>query len=261
MELRRYLRIVRRRLLLIVAIVAAAAAAGYIVTPKSKTYTASTTLYVGARSINIDPRSGQVSGERVAGFDRLIRTFNVMITSRSVVNAAVSDASVRRSAGAVAADIKAEQVPSTNLIQLSVTDADPAAARGLANAISDAFVKQINAFEPGTTPTGGQTDPASQVISVYQRAALPSTPNSIGLARNVALAALFGLIAAGALVALLEALDISIRSPEDVERRLELPVLGVVPALGNQLPVTPALRVRGLPTRRQPSRQGGSPVA
>jgi capsular polysaccharide biosynthesis protein len=235
--------------------------AGYIITPKTNTYTATTTLYVGTRSINIDPRSGDVSGDRVAGFDRLIRTFNAMITSHSVVSAAVDDASVRRSPEAVSAETQAEQLQGTNLLRLSVTDEDPATARGLANGISDAFVKQINQFEPGTTPAGGQTNPANQVISVYQRAGLPVAANSIGLARNVALAALFGLIAAGALVALLEALDISIRSPDDVERRLELPVLGVVPALGNELPVTPALRVRGLPTRRQPSSQGGPPVA
>ena len=50
MELRRYLRIVRRRLLLIVAIVVAALAAGYFITPRGHTYTGTATLYVGSRS-------------------------------------------------------------------------------------------------------------------------------------------------------------------------------------------------------------------
>jgi non-specific protein-tyrosine kinase len=261
MELRRYLTIIRRRLLLIVAIVLAAAAAGYLVTPKTKTYTASTTLYVGTRSINIDPLSGQLSGDRVAGFDRLIKTFDVMITTPSVVNAAVNNAAVRRTPGAVVGGTTAEQLPGTNLIRVSVTDQDPATARALANGISDAFVKQINQFEPGSTQTSGTSNPANQVVSVYQRAGLPGVSNATGVARNVALAALFGLVAAGALVALLEALDISLRSAEDVERRLELPVLGVIPAVGHDLPVTPPSRAGRMPAIRESPTERGTPVA
>lgn len=261
MELRRYITIVRRRLLLIIAIVLAAAAAGYLITPKTKTYTATTILYVGTRSININPLSGDLSGDRVAGFDRLIKTFDAMMTTPSVVNAAVNDVAVRRTPGAVASKTTAEQVPGANLIQLSVTDNDPATARALANGISDAFVRQINQFEPGSTQTAGTSNPANQVVSVYQRAGLPATPNATGLVRNVALAALFGLVAAGGLVALLEALDISVRSAEDVERRLELPVLGVIPALGKELPVTPPSHGRTLPVMRQPPTQRGTPVA
>src|SRR5207237_8891782 len=119
-----------------------------------------------------------------------------------------------------------------------------AAARGLTNGVSEAFVQQIKRFEPSNTD-------ADQIASVYQRASLPG-PNPSSLPRNLALAGLFGLLVAGALVALLEYTDISLRSSEDVERHLELPVLGVVPALGDQLPVPAAKRVRNLPSRRQP---------
>jgi capsular polysaccharide biosynthesis protein len=247
MELRRYLRIVRRRLLLIVVIVAAALAAGYFITPRAKTYTATATIYVGSRSINIDPNSGDVSGQRVQGFDRLITTFNEMIRSRSVARDAVARGQVDRSADAVSGATKAEQITNTNLISVSVTQDDPAAARGLANGVSDAFVQQIKRFEPSNTG-------ADQIASVYQRASLPG-PNASSLPRNLALAGLFGLLVAGALVAILEYTDISLRSSEDVERHLELPVLGVVPALGDQLPVPTATRVRNLPSVRQPQAQ------
>ena len=51
MELRRYLSILRRRLLLILAIVVAALAAGWLITPRTHQYTASSTLYVGSAAI------------------------------------------------------------------------------------------------------------------------------------------------------------------------------------------------------------------
>jgi capsular polysaccharide biosynthesis protein len=253
MELRRYITIVRRRLPLVVAVLIAALAAGYLITPKAKTYTASTVLYVGSRSISVDPRSGQVSGDRVIGFDRLIKTFSAMIQSEPAAKAAIDDASVNRSVGTVNGETKAEQVENTNLIRVSVTDTDRATARALANSISDSFVQQVNQFEP-------RDQPADQVLSVYQRAGLPGAPNSRGLARNMVLAGLLGLVAAGALIALLEYLDISLRSAEDVERQLELPVIGVVPALGNELPASGPAKARSAAPRR-PTRASGSPVA
>jgi capsular polysaccharide biosynthesis protein len=244
MELRRYLRIVRRRLLLIIAIVVAALAAGYFITPRAKTYTATATIYVGSRSISLDPQSRDVSGERVQGFDRLITTFTEMIRSRAIARDAVESGQVDRPAAAVSGATTAEQIENTNLIRVSVTQDDPAAARGLTNGVADAFVRQIKRFEPSNT---GE----DQIASVYQYATLPG-PNPTSLPRNLALAGLFGLLVAGALVALLEYTDVTLRSSEDVERHLELPVLGVVPALGDRLPVPTAKRVRNLPSQRRP---------
>lgn len=255
MELRRYLSIARRRALLILAIVGAALAAGYLITPREKTYTATSTLYVGSRSIDIDPRSGQVSQDHALGLDRLIKTFQEMIRSEPVASGAVRRTEVDRSVGEVVGGTSAAQVTGTNLILVSMTDRDPAAAAALSNAVSASFVNEIRSFEPRD-----QNDTADQVVSVYQNAGVPGVPNSSGLARNLVLAGLFGIIVAGAVVALLEHLDISLRSSDDVERHLELVVLGVVPALGDHLPTPPAARIEGLEHIERATTRQGSPV-
>jgi capsular polysaccharide biosynthesis protein len=252
MELRRYLSIVRRRLLLIIAILVAALAAGWLITPQADSYTASSTLYVGSTSIDVRPYSGEVTGDRVVGFDRIIKTFTALLPSQTVTRAGVEEAGVDRSAASVSAATTATQVENTNLVQLSVTDRDPRVARALANGVSDAFVEQINEIEPGDEP--------NQVISVYEPAKTPSAPDPSNLLRNLALAGLLGLVIAGSVLALLEHLDISFRSVDDVERRLELPVLGVIPALGNNMPVPPAARVQGPPID-DPTQERGVPVA
>ena len=54
--------------------------------------------------------------------------------------------------------------------------------------------------------------------------------------RNFVLATLFGIVCGIALVLLIDYLDVSLRSAADVEKRLELPVLGVIPALGGDAP-------------------------
>lgn len=69
-------------------------------------------------------------------------------------------------------------------------------------------------------------------ISIVDRAVPPSQPSKPDLFINLALAALFGL-ALGVVGALgLEALDETVATPDDVESKLGVPVLGVVPLLG-----------------------------
>ncbi|MCI0636213.1 MAG: hypothetical protein L0206_20215, partial [Actinobacteria bacterium] len=139
MEVRRYLSIVRRRALLILAIIAASIAAGYLVTPKTKTYTTTSTLNVGLREIDIDPRSGQLNANYTQGVDRLITTFLEMLKTSRVSRAAIEHTGVERTTGEVRGSITALQPPFTNLISLSVTDRDPATARALANGIAESF--------------------------------------------------------------------------------------------------------------------------
>jgi capsular polysaccharide biosynthesis protein len=47
--------------------------------------------------------------------------------------------------------------------------------------------------------------------------------------RNLIIGALFGLVLSVTVVLLLNYLDVTVRSPEDVERRTGLPVLGSIP--------------------------------
>ncbi|MCU1428685.1 MAG: Chromosome partitioning protein, partial [Actinomycetia bacterium] len=163
MEIRRYLSIVRRRLLLIVVILIAALGTGFVITPRDHNYTATSTLYVGSRAIDVNPTSGQQSGDRVAGLDRLIATFTALLPTRPIAQAAVTATKVARSPDQVAGSTSAKQVVNTDLISVSYTDRDPAVSQLLANAVAASLVAQIRAFEPRDSKAA-----AGQVVSVYQ---------------------------------------------------------------------------------------------
>ncbi len=264
MEIRRYVLIVRRRWPLVILIVVAALASGFLITNRTNTYTATSTLYVGSRSIDIAPQSGQVSGDRVAGLDRLIATFTELARTRPIAAAAGRRAGVPLLPGEILVGTAAAQVPTTNLIRISFTGRDPGSTQAVANAIATSLVDQVRNFEPRDSEV--QTD---QVLSVYDQAGFPAVPNPSELPRKLALSGLFGLIAAAALLALLEYLDVTLRSTDDAERQLGLPVLGVVPSLGDELPITPVVAVHdgARPSRAGPlwsakratTREGASP--
>lgn len=68
-------------------------------------------------------------------------------------------------------------------------------------------------------------------ISIVDTAKPPEAPSKPNMLINLALAALFGLGFGVVAALVLEALDETIASPDDVEKKLGIPVLGVVPLL------------------------------
>jgi capsular polysaccharide biosynthesis protein len=224
-ELRRYVSILRRRVPLIAVTVVLAIAIAWVRTPKTAYYTANSTIYVGYRQFTT--AQGGLSSDVLSGVGRLTATFAQMIHSEPIATDAVERSGIQRSASAVVGATAVGAVEGTQLLRLQVTDQNPVVARDLANAISDAFVEKVQHFEP-TAPAGEGTVPSLPAY-VFEKAKLPTSPAPIGLARNVAVAGLFGLLATASVAFLLEYLDVTIKNPGDAERRLELPVLGVIP--------------------------------
>lgn len=240
MELRRYLTVLRRRWLLILVSAVCGMVAAYLTVPSGSTYTAETTIYVGNRQFVAD---GALSADQTQGVERVASTFAVMIPSEPIARDAVQRTGIDASSAGVARRTVAAVIPGTSLIGISYSDADPARARALTNAISDAFVEKVQTFEPGTV--GGEGEVPSLPAYVFARADLPVVPEGKGAVGRLITGAVFGLVLAAGLVFLLDYLDITPRSAEDLERHLGLPVLGVVPVLS----AASAQRTIGLPRR------------
>ncbi|WP_417231452.1 GumC family protein [Brevundimonas sp.] len=89
--------------------------------------------------------------------------------------------------------------------------------------------------------TGGVT---TNNISIVDRADPPSKPSSPKLLINLAIAMLLGIGFGGMAAFVLEALDESLATPDDVEAKLGIPVLGAIPLLAKG--ETPAAAIANL---------------
>ena len=76
---------------------------------------------------------------------------------------------------------------------------------------------------------GVASDAQSNNVSVVDRALLPGEPDSPSLVNNLMIAAALGLAAAAGCIGLIEVLDDTFKTPEDIEERLGLTVVGVIP--------------------------------
>ena len=219
MELRRYLLLLRQRLVLVVLSVVAGVAGGYLVSNNTPIYQATTSIYVGSR----EP-SG-LSSTDIIQLDRIIATYAAMVKSSPVAQGAIQASHAPRAAGQVAAETSAFVVANTNLITITVADTDPAVAQSLANGVALSFIAQVQNLAARSGPAAA-TAPS---VSVFQQAGLPGAPLPTSQKRNLALGALFGLVVSVAAVLLIDYLDISIKSAEDLEHHSDLPVLGTIP--------------------------------
>jgi capsular polysaccharide biosynthesis protein len=122
---------------------------------------------------------------------------------------------------------RAEPVVDSDQIRIDVDDPDARRAEQLSLAIADVYTRQHNAAEQGKLREErvilSTLDRPNQAILIW-----PQT-NII-----VPAAALLGVLMAGLIVLVMIYFDDAIRSPNDVQRYLELPVLGTVPRFRTQ---------------------------
>ncbi len=91
-------------------------------------------------------------------------------------------------------------------------------------AIYNSLLQRLN--EVGVTGGTGANN-----VTVVDRAEVPTSPFKPDLRQNLMVATLLGLIGGIALAFFLEYLDDTVRTPEDMEKLTQLPVLGVVPRM------------------------------
>lgn len=223
-DLRGYVRVLLKRKWWFVSGLVVSLVAGLAITAlTTPVYHAQASLFVGQRQISTAQLPLGVAVTNLS--DDLVRSYAQIIDSRSIAQRAISDGGLDMTPGRVVAGLQAVPIVDTQVIRIVYQDSNPAVAERVANAVARAFASEIDQLE--STLPGGQ--PAIQV-SIIDPAVAPSSPVSPVPARNMALALVLGLLFGGGLAFLVEYLDQTVKTRQDLER-LGLPALGGIPAL------------------------------
>ena len=224
LDLRDMIRLVRRRLWILILACVLAGAAGYVVTAFAMTpiYQASALLIVNKADASGTSQGSQpITYNDILMTQKLVKTYSIILQSDTVLTQVIGSLGLDTSPAALKKQISISGVNDTEVLKITVSSPDPVEAAVIANEIvAKAPDEIIRTAKVGSVET-------------VDSARIPSRPYKPSLPRNVAMAAFLGLAVAAGIIFLVEYLDNTIKSDEDVRQRFGLPVLGILPVQRN----------------------------
>jgi non-specific protein-tyrosine kinase len=183
-------------------------------------YTATLTMYVssqGGETTSAAYQGAQLSQQRVTSYVELV-------SSRRVSEDVVGQLRLPVTPDELAKHVTATSTLDSVLIDVAVVDTSPQRAAEIANRVGTVFTRLVDELER-PVQVGA---PQAVTVRVVQPAAVPITPSSISLPIALALGLLVGVgVGVGAALGR-NALDISVKSPEELRDAARAPNLGTI---------------------------------
>ncbi|MFB3170030.1 Wzz/FepE/Etk N-terminal domain-containing protein [Neobacillus sp. 179-C4.2 HS] len=155
---------------------------------------------------------------------QLINTYNVIIKSPAILDKVSDELKLDMTAAELNEKVTVGSEKDSQVVNISVQDADAALAASIANKTADVFQTEIVKIMNVDN------------VSVLAKATVlenqsPIKPQPL---LNVAIAIVVGLMAGVGLAFLLEYFDNTVKNEQDIEKILGLPILGVIATIDNQ---------------------------
>lgn len=218
LDLRDYLRILRRNMLLVVAsillgILVGGGASVFI----KPTYTSETQLFVATQS------SGSVADlQQGNSFSQArVQSYVKTVATPVVLQPAIDTLGLNTSPSELAKRVNASTDLNTVLITISVADESPVQAAATAEAVAASLIRAVDTLE---RPKTGGTSPVS--LSIITPAEAPSAPSAPNTRLNLLLGLVSGLVLGVGAAMLRSTLDSRIRGESDLRRVTEVALLG-----------------------------------
>jgi len=215
-SLRELFQVLRKRLWLIVLITIIAATVSavisfFVLTP---VYESKTQILVNQAKNDQQLYSNQTVQTNV----QLINTYHDIITSPAILDKVIKELKLDGSAQSLSGQIQVTSAQDSQVAQIVVQDTSAKRATDIANTTASVFQKEV--------PKLMNVDNV-KVLSkaTLGESASPVKPQPL---MNIAIAVVVGLMVGVGLSFLLEYLDNTLKTEQDIENLLELPVMGVI---------------------------------
>jgi capsular polysaccharide biosynthesis protein len=218
-SLKELFEIIQKRLLLIVLITITAVLVSGVVSYfyLKPVYQASTQILVNQKESN----QNFYSASDVQTNVQLVNTYNVIIKSPAILDKVASELHSGLTSGQINKEITVASETNSQVINLTVLDSNANRAAAIANTTASVFkseiVKVMNVDN----------------VSILAKATANPSPVKPNKKLNVAIGLVIGLMVGIGLAFLIEYFDNTVKSEQEIEHLLGLPVLGVIGAISD----------------------------
>lgn len=219
-DLRHYLRVLRRGwlLLTVITVLALGAAAAFTLL-MPPTYQTESRIYVSvnnAADVN-DLGQGTIYSQEI------VRSFGELVTSSSVLQPVIDDLGLPETPVELAEQIDVDVQTGTVILEVAVSDEDPERTAAIADALNESLIETVQSLTPDTD--GNET---LITLTTVEEPTVPLSPESPKPPVILGLGLVAGLSLGIAALALRETLDTRVRAEEDITEITDVTVLGRV---------------------------------
>ena len=155
---------------------------------------------------------------------QLINTYNVIIKSPAILSKVIEQLDLNTTPSALNSQITVNNEQNSQVVNISVQDANPSVAVDIANTTANVFQSEIVKLM--------KVDNVSILTpAILAENPAPVKPDPI---LNMAIAAVIGLMLGVGIAFLLEYLDTTVKTEQDVEELLNLPILGLISPISDK---------------------------
>jgi len=155
---------------------------------------------------------------------QLINTYNVIIKSPAILSKVIEQLDLDTTPTALNSQITVNNEQDSQVVNISVQDPNPSVAVDIANTTANVFQSEIVKLMKVDN------------VSILTPAILADNPAPVkpDPILNMAIAAVIGLMLGVGIAFLLEYLDTTVKSEQDVEELLNLPILGLISPISDK---------------------------
>ena len=179
----------------------------------SPTYEASTKVFIGKEESSME----SYNYNDITMYQKLLKTYSELIKTKDLINRAITNSKYELKVEEVLNDVSVTTVADTQMIQISYRSTSPNIAKNMLENITNEFI--VTAQE--LVPNGN--------VKILESVELPKKPVAPNKTMNIAIAFILGMMVGFGIVFLLEYLDNTYKNKEQLEKDLDIPVLGVIP--------------------------------
>ena len=215
-DLREYFSIIKKKwyIMAILCVICVAISSVYSFFIAKPVYQAETTLIVKTEKVE---GTNTVSSDQIKTTQQLALTYGEIIKSRKVLEDVIKNLNLKESYGSLSSKISVSTVTDTQIIKVSVQDTNKSNAAKIANEIPKVFAKEAIRIADANG------------VEVIDKAQTPVNPVSPNKKMNILIAGVLGVMIGLFIIFIIEFLNTKIKTPQDIEKELGLPLLGVIP--------------------------------
>ena len=178
----------------------------------------STTSILLAKSNTTQSEDSTITSTEITLNQKLVSTYSELLKMDTVLTQVINNLNINKTTDRLKNSIQVSAKDDTEIIEISVTDSDREMAQRIANEVAQVFISQV-AKEYYNMDN----------VYVVNPAQIESEPYNINHIKDLVIFAAVGFVVACIYVLIANMLDTTVKSTDDIEKKLGLTVLTTIP--------------------------------